>query len=457
MAQKIINKLRDFPSIEELLQNSKLTSLIASIPRPMSALIVKQVVAKLKNSFKTDKKSVTQQEIINHIKKQIFVFKRKEISKVINATGVVVHTNLGRAPLSENLFEAIKKTAVGYGNIEFDLNKGKRGQRGEACEKYLALLSGAESATVVNNCAAALFITLNSLSSRKKVVISRSELVQIGGGFRIPDILKKSGAKLSEVGSTNITTLADYENNLDDKTGLILKVHQSNFVQRGFIKQVSLKQLVEIGKKNNLPVVNDLGSGVFVSTKDILGYKEPTVQQSVRDGASLTTFSGDKMLGGGQAGLIVGKENYIKKIKKNPLFRTVRVDKIVFSILEKLLEYYLNDQWKDEIKLWSILSVPESELYKRGKKILKELGHPEGISIQATKAYVGGGALPEADIPSIGIMFSHQYDAPKLLKMFRELIIPIIGRIDNDCFILDLKAIDEYDLSYVIKAIKQII
>ncbi|NOY89181.1 MAG: L-seryl-tRNA(Sec) selenium transferase [FCB group bacterium] len=457
MAQKVINKLRDFPSIEELLQSPKLTSLIASIPRPMSALIVKQVVAELKTNFKTNKKSVTQQEIINHIKERIFVFKRKEISKVINATGVVVHTNLGRAPLSDSLFEAIKKTVVGYGNVEFDLEKGKRGQRGEACEKYLSLLSGAESATVVNNCAAALFITLNSLAPRKNVVISRSELVQIGGGFRIPDILKKSGAKLSEVGSTNITTLTDYENNLDDKTGLILKVHQSNFVQRGFIKQVSLKQLVALGAKNNLPVVNDLGSGVFVSTKDILGCAEPTVQQSVRDGASLTTFSGDKMLGGGQAGLIVGKEKYIKKIKKNPLFRTMRVDKIVFSILEKLLEYYLNDQWQNEIKLWSILSVPEAELYKRGKKILKNLGHPEGISIQATKAYVGGGALPEADIPSIGILFSQQYHADRLLKAFRELTIPIIGRIDNDCFILDLKAIDEYDLPYVIKSIKQTI
>ena len=281
--------------------------------------------------------------------------------------------------------------------------------------------------------------------------------MQIGGGFRIPDILRKSGAKLCEVGTTNITTTKDYEQAIDDKTGLILKVHQSNFVQRGFTEGVSLKDLVGIGKKHELMVVNDLGSGVFVPTKELLGYAEPTVQQSVRDGADVTCFSGDKMLGGCQAGLIVGKRSQVEKIKKNPLFRTIRADKIVFSMLERLLRYYLDGTWQSEIKIWSLLSVPESELYKRGKAVVKAAGNPPGISVEATKTYVGGGALPEATIPSVGIIFSKDYRATELIKNFRNSPVPIIGRIDGDRFILDLKAVDEVDLPRIQEAIKHIV
>ncbi len=388
---------------------------------------------------------------------QLNSWKRKEISTVINATGVVVHTNLGRAPLSENLFDEIKKHVTGYGNIEFDTQSGKRGKRGEACEKYLAALSQAESATVVNNCASALFLILNTFANRKKVILSRGELVQIGGGFRIPGILKKSGAKLSEVGTTNITTKDDYENAIDSKTGLILKVHQSNFKQSGFVEKTSIKELVSLGEKYKLLVVNDLGSGVFISTKEILGYNEPTVQQSVKQGADLTCFSGDKMLGGCQAGLIVGKKEYIDKIKKNPLFRTMRVDKIVYSILEKLLTIYLNDNYKSDIKLWSILSTPEALLYKRGKAILKSLGNREGLAVEASKAFVGGGALPEAEIPSVAITFNDKFSPNKLLKKFRELSIPVIGRIEDSRLMIDLKAVDESELSYLTEAIKKII
>ncbi len=331
MAKSKITQLRDFPSVEELLQNKKITALIRLLPRPIVANIVKDSIAQAKLDFKQNKE-VTTNSIIKRISTVSNNVKRKEITKVINATGIVVHTNLGRAPLSDELFDEIRKTTVGFGNVEFDLLSGKRGKRGEACEAYLSELSQSESATVVNNCAAALFLIINSLSNKKQVIISRSELVQIGGGFRIPDILKKAGAKLVEIGSTNITTLQDYEDAITDKTGIILKVHQSNFVQKGFVEQVTLKELVTLGKKHAIPVVNDLGSGVFVPTKKILGYAEPTVQMSVRDGADITCFSGDKLLGGSQAGLIVGKNDLVTKIKKNPLFRAMRADKIVFAI-----------------------------------------------------------------------------------------------------------------------------
>ena len=244
---------------------------------------------------------------------------------------------------------------------------------------------------------------------------------------------------------------------IDERTALILKVHQSNFVQRGFTEEVSLKELVAIGKKHNLPVVNDLGSGVFIPTRDILGYSEPTVQQSVRDGATVTCFSGDKMLGGGQAGLIMGEANYIKKIKRNPLFRVLRVDKIVFSMLERLLSYYLDGNWQSEIKLWSVLSMAESVLYSRGKAILKNLGNPTGLSVEATKGYVGGGALPESHIPSVGICFSRDYKPTALVRKFRDMNPPIIGRIDDERFILDLRAVDEADLSLLEESIRSAI
>jgi L-seryl-tRNA(Ser) seleniumtransferase len=455
MAKKIIDNFRDFPSVEELLQHPKLKKPISSVPRQLASQIVKDCIASFKSKIKTNE--ITEQKLIDEITKQIDEYKLDEITKVINATGIVIHTNLGRAPLSESLFDEIKKTVVGYGNIEFDIKKGSRGNRGSACERYLTILSGAEASTVVNNCAAALFIILNSLSNRRNVIISRSELVQIGGGFRIPDILKKSGAKLVEIGTTNITSLKDYEDAIDEKTGLILKVHQSNFIQKGFAQQVNIKQLSTLATKYNIPLVNDLGSGVFIPTKKVLGYSEPTVQQSVRDGADITCFSGDKMLGGGQAGLIVGKTEYIKKLKQNPLFRTFRVDKIVFSMLEKLLSTYLNNTWQHEIKLWKILSVSESELYKRGKILLKNLGQPSGISVEATKAYIGGGALPESDIPSVAVVFSKPFNATTLFKKFKNMPQPIIGRIEDDRFYLDLKAIEQTDLNYLEKSIKKVI
>lgn len=455
MAKKIIKNMRDFPSVEELLQHQKLIGSVSSVPRPLASFVVKKVIESFKS--KINKSEITEQALIKEITNQIADYKKDEITKVINATGIVVHTNLGRAPLSESLFDEVKKNVIDYGNIEFDIKKGSRGNRGTACEKYLTILSGAEEATVVNNCAAALFIILNSLSNRKNVIISRSELVQIGGGFRIPDILKKSGAKLSEIGTTNITTIQDYKNAINEKTGLILKVHQSNFVQKGFTDRVNIKHLSQLSKKYKIPMVNDLGSGVFIPTQKILGYTEPTVQQSVKDGADITCFSGDKMLGGVQAGLIVGKSEYIKKIKQNPLFRTVRVDKIVFSMLEKILSIYLNNNWQEKIKLWQILSVSESELYKRGKILLKNLGQQSGISVEATKAFIGGGALPESDIPSVALVFSKPFNATNLFKKFKNMPLPIIGRIEDDRFYLDLKAIDNSDFVYLEKSIKKVI
>ncbi|MCK4631864.1 MAG: L-seryl-tRNA(Sec) selenium transferase [candidate division Zixibacteria bacterium] len=457
MASKEIKKLRDFPSVEELLQEKQLATAFREIPRPVAARLVKAAIAENKRIFRKGEGKVTVSSLKDHIRQAVLQAARREIRRVINGTGIVVHTNLGRAPLPESLFEAIKQTVTGYGNVEYDLAGGRRGNRGEACEEYLSVLAGSEAATVVNNCAAALFLILNTLANRKKVLISRGDLVQIGGGFRIPDILKRSGARLSEVGATNITTIDDYRNGIDPATKIILRVHKSNFVQAGFTEETPLKDLIALGREHDLNVVNDLGSGVLIPTRSILGHGEPTVQQSVQTGADLTCFSGDKMLGGVQSGLIVGSKNLIGRIKKNPLFRTMRVDKIVFAALERLFTIYLNDSQATDIKLWKILSTPESELYARGRSILKKLGNPTGLSVEATGVYVGGGALPESALPSVGIIFSPPFKATRLVGKFRALDTPIIGRVEDDRFIIDLKAIDVSDFEYLTKAIKEVI
>lgn len=457
MAKEIIKTRRDFPAVETLLQSPELAEHLTMLPRPISAAIVKQVIADQKKKFDSKTQSLTHTGLLAEINHRLLGQLRAQTTGVINATGIVIHTNLGRAPLSEQIMSGVFKSATGYANVEFDLSSGKRGGRGAACEAYLAELTGAEAATVVNNNAAAMFLILNTLASRRKVLISRGELVQIGGGFRIPDILRRSGARLSEIGSTNITTLDDYQNGVDDKTGLILKVHKSNFIQAGFTEEVDIKQLVQLGRKHSIPVVHDHGSGVLVPTGKLLGYREPTVQESVRAGADLTCFSGDKMMGGIQSGLIVGRQELISRLKKNPIYRTVRVDKIVFAALERILASYLDGTHTVEIKLWHLLGRSIAELKEMAETVLKKAGKPSGVSIEKTSAFIGGGAMPEKALPSIGLVFSPDYKAKRLMDHFRDFIAsPIVGRINEDCFILDLKAVESSQLAAIARAIRQI-
>lgn len=457
MAERLITQLRDFPSVEELLNAPELSGSIAALPRPVAVEVVRATVADAKKAFQKINQPLSWPDFMLRIRSALQAQKRLEICPVINATGIVVHTNLGRAPIPPQVMAEISALVTGYSSLEFDLATGERGSRGAACEQYLALLAEAERGTIVNNCAAAIFLILNTLANRKGVIISRGELVQIGGGFRIPDILRRAGAKLCEVGTTNITTIKDYAGAIDSSTGLILKVHKSNFVQAGFTEEVSLKELVALGRKHQIPVVNDLGSGVFVDTQPSLGYREPTVQQSVRDGADLTCFSGDKLLGGMQAGLIVGRGEFVEKLKKNPVYRALRVDKVVFASLERLLAVYLNGNSERDIPIWSTLLVPESELYKRAKALVADLGNPEGFSVEATKAMVGGGAMPESEIPSVAIIFAPTYKAEQLSRLFREQTPPVIGRIVGDRFMLDLKAVAVSEFPTLLQAIKAVL
>ncbi len=457
MAERVITQPRDFPSVEELVSAPEIADAVARLPRPAAVEVVRKAITDSKARLAKSGQPLAWSAFMTLVSDALLRHSRREITRVINATGIVVHTNLGRAPIATDVLEHVVASVSRYSSLEFDLETGERGSRGAACEEYLALLSETESGTVVNNCAAALFLILNTLANRKAVVISRGELVQIGGGFRIPDILKRAGARLHEVGTTNITTVADYESALDSSVGLILKVHKSNFVQAGFTQEVSLKDLVALGRKHQIPVVNDLGSGVFLDTQPTLGYREPTVQQSVRDGADLTCFSGDKLLGGMQAGLVVGRAELVSKLKKNPVYRALRVDKVVFTTLERLLAIYLGGTATDEIPVWKTLVIPESELYKRGKQMLADLGNPPGVSVEATTALVGGGAMPESEIPSVALIFSPHFKADRLIKQFREYSPPIVGRVEGDRFMLDLKAVAVDELPILLAATRAIL
>jgi L-seryl-tRNA(Ser) seleniumtransferase len=454
MAKEVITTPRDFPSVEELLQEKRLESVVSLVPRPIAADAIRDAVAAAKEQLIADGNPLPFDRMYLAIIAALTRAARREIGRVINATGILVHTNLGRAPISETLFDSVKDVVTGYGNLEFNLQTGERGSRGEACEAYLAKLTEAESSVVVNNCAAALFLILNTFANRKGVVISRGELVQIGGGFRIPDILRKSGAKLTEVGTSNITTPSDYEQALGTRSALILKVHKSNFVQAGFTDEVPVRSLVQLGIKHKIPVVHDLGSGLVVSAQAAIGYIEATVQGSIRDGAGLVCFSGDKMFGGVQAGIIVGHRQYTAQLKKNPLYRALRVDKITFAMIERLARAYLEGSWQSDIKLWTLSLTSIDDLRRRAEQIVKACGHPTGVSVVDTEAYMGGGALPEATLKSAAIRVATSQSVAGLMKRLRSLKPPVVSRVEDNCLMLDLKAVDPSEDEHLVAALK---
>lgn len=443
------------PAVERLLQEPAIQEAAAGIPRPLVTGIIRSVIEAAREGLQSGT-ATSIESLIAEARSHLTAHRARRLQKVINATGIVVHTNLGRAPLGNRLFEQILPLLTGASTVEFDLQTGQRGSRGELAEEYLSLVAGAEQGIIVNNCAAGLFLSLNSIANRKEVIVSRGELVQIGGGFRIPDIMRQSGVKLREVGTTNITTIDDYRSAITPQTALLLKVHKSNFVQAGFSEEVSLEALVELGQSHDIPVMNDLGSGVFVSTRELLGYDEPTVQQSVAAGADITCFSGDKLLGGCQAGLLVGRKVLLSRIRKNPLFRTVRADKIVFAILEQLLAAYLDNRHNELVPLWQLLTVADSELYKRGRTIIDACGRPAGLVVEGTAAYLGGGALPEKRLSSAAIRCAPPPSPKKLAERFRQFDPPIIGRIEGDAFYLDLKAVRPEEDALLVRALSSL-
>jgi L-seryl-tRNA(Ser) seleniumtransferase len=367
---------------------------------------------------------------------------RPSLYPVINATGVIIHTNLGRAPLSKRARQAMAQISAGYSNLEYDLGAGARGSRYVHAADLLCRLTGAEDALVVNNNASALLLTLTTLAKEREVLISRGQLVEIGGGFRIPDVMRQSGAQLTEVGTTNRTYVRDYADALHSmKTALILRVHHSNFQLTGFVHEPTLAELVGLGDEYAIPVMDDLGSGTLLDTETFGLAHEPTIQESIAAGASVVTASGDKLLGGPQAGLIVGKANLIAKLHRHPLARAVRVDKTTLVGLQATLLAYLEGKATEEIPVWRMIDTPVEALARRARKwqrMLKETGTP--LSVIATESTVGGGSLPGQTLPTRALAV--EVPSPDALAAhLRAADPPVVARIEDDRLLLDPRTV----------------
>lgn len=378
---------------------------------------------------------------------------------VINGTGTILHTNLGRAPIGEEHMKRIAKIATGYSNLEYNLEAGRRGERYSHFEKLLCKLTGAEAAMAVNNNASSVMLILSSLAKGGEVIVSRGELIEIGGKFRIPDVMEQSGAALVEVGTTNKTHYDDYENAITEETKALLKVHTSNYRIVGFTETVGIDELIPLAKKYDLPVVEDLGSGVLIDLAKYGLTHEPTVQESIAKGADVVCFSGDKLLGGPQAGIIIGKKKYIDMMKKNQLTRALRIDKFTAATLELVLQEYLSEERAvKNIPVLRMLSEPLSEVERRARslsRMLKALHLPAQIEVGACESQIGGGSLPLERIPSMAVMIRpEKISVNELEERMRQFETPIIPRTANDMVILDARTLQRKDLRVIAEQLK---
>ena len=401
------------------------------------------------------------ESLIDHIENNVAKIKRANMRPVINGTGTILHTNLGRAPLSEKHMKHILSVASGYSNLEYNLEMGKRGERYAHFESLLCKLTGAEAAMAVNNNAASVLLILSTLASGGEVITSRGELVEIGGHFRIPDVMEQSGAVLREVGTTNKTRRDDFERVINEQTRGILKVHTSNYRIVGFTESASLEELVSLGQKYGLPVIEDLGSGVLINLENYGLSHEPTVQESVRVGADVVCFSGDKLLGGPQAGIIVGKKKYIEQMKKNPLTRAIRIDKFTAAALEQvLLEYLSEEQALKNIPVLRMITTPREKLKKKAadlQEILCSCEIAADFEIISCDSQIGGGALPLERIPSVAVaIIPHFISVDQLEKRMRALPVPVVPRIADDRVLLDMRTIEEESFLVIASQFKQL-
>ncbi len=459
--QQLLKKL---PGVDYISEICKTDAFLKTIPRPVLISSIRAVLDTLRADILSGSAASDTLFSDEQILKRIIAYAETEMSPnlipLINATGVVVHTNLGRSLLADEAIRNIAVVAESYSNLEFDLDAGKRGSRYSIVEDLLCELTRAESAMVVNNNAGAVLLCLETVAKGRTTIVSRGELVEIGGSFRIPDVMARSGAILKEVGTTNRTHPRDYESAIDDNTGLLLKVHTSNYSIEGFTASVSLKELVAIGRKHGLPVMEDLGSGTFIDFSKYGMKKEPTVQESVAAGADIVSFSGDKLLGGPQAGIIVGRKEFVDKIKKNPITRALRIDKLTLAALESTLQLYRDpEQAIRKIPTLRMLTIPFEEIDEKAEKLCSLLNRISNKRLSVTRmtlsSRVGGGALPIQELPSacLGIRVIGM-SANTIERFMRAYKPPIIGRIEEDRFIMDCRTVRDEQFDRVVSAIK---
>ncbi len=423
------------------------------VPRPLIVDLVRRELTQIRRQRQIPEFTA----VVDLVRASLENLRASRIQPLINGTGIVIHTNLGRAPLPQGAGEVLRNVASSYNNLELDLATGDRGDRAGYLERALAVLCQAEAAAIVNNCAAALVLIVRHFVQKKnEIIVSRGELVQIGGGFRIGEILEASGAKLREVGATNKTTLADYVRAVGQQTALILKVHRSNFFMSGFVESVSTAELSALARKKRVPFVEDLGSGAMIATEQIgLHHHEPTPAEALNNGADLVCFSGDKLFGGPQAGIIVGKKRLITALKAEPLFRALRCDKLVFAALQTTVDLHLN-QVLSEIPALALLQIPKDELRARAAAMVTRLqGLPVKITIGTGAAKVGGGTLPQSTVPSITIDFLPENSSLEdFVRTLRRSSPPVIGYIAGGRFKLDLRTIFSHQDDLVIDTIR---
>ncbi len=437
------NPYRHLPGLDALLARPDVLPLVTELGREPVRDVARDLLNAIRADIRAGETPPNEDEIVVRLQDQARAHLASSLIPVINATGVIVHTNLGRALLSDAAQKAMMAVARGYSNLEYDLPAGKRGSRYVHAEAMLTRLTGAEAALVVNNNAAAVNLALRTLAAGREVIISRSELVEIGGGFRIPDILAQSGATLVEVGTTNRTRLADYENALTENTGLLLKVHQSNYRIIGFTAEVGLKALAGLARRleSPIPVVNDLGSGTLLDTRPYGLAYEPTVQDSINAGADVVTFSGDKLLGGPQAGIIVGRKAIIDQLKRQPLTRAFRVDKTTLAALQATLMAYLRGSATEEIPVWRMISTPSAELAKRARAWADVLADANArIELMSGGSAVGGGSLPGQTLPTTLLAVASPHPQ-RLLAALRAGSPPVIARVQENWVVFDPRTV----------------
>ena len=431
---------RDLPSVETVLAD--LNDIIRTYDRSWIVDLVRGQLKTARELIKSGDQNIKGHDIADGVRDSVKSLTQPVPRQIINATGVVIHTNLGRSPLSEESIESVKQAAIGYSDLELDLSSGRRGSRQAHVQKLLTQLTGAEASLVVNNNASAILLGLTALAFGKSVVVSRGEAVEIGGGFRIPDVLLQSGASLVEVGTTNRTYISDYEKAINDDTGAFLKAHASNFRVEGFTAAVEPQELVALGTKRGIPVLHDVGSGCFLNTEDYGMAHEPTPQESVRAGVGLTFFSGDKLLGGPQAGIVVGTRSLISILERHPLARAVRIDKLSLASLTMTLQHYLLNESEKKIPIWRMISASAEEIKDRAN-LLKA-----GLEVQSTvvesRSPIGGGSLPGETLPS-WVLAIHCGDtaggADRVLNNLRTCDKPVIGRIADEQVLLDPRTV----------------
>lgn len=457
---------RSIPKVDVLLENEKIQDMIGQYSRDTVMEAIHTELEKLRSfiSACTDEEQAKLQisMLVSGIEATLKKMHAPNMRSVVNATGTILHTNLGRAPISEEHMRKAFAITTGYCNLEYNLEAGKRGERYSHFEKLLCKLTGAEAAMAVNNNASSVMLILSSLARGGEVIVSRGELIEIGGKFRIPDVMEQSGASLVEVGTTNKTHFSDYEDAITEETKALLKVHTSNYRVVGFTDSVGIDELIPLAKDYNLPVIEDLGSGVLIDLEKYGLTHEPTVQESVAKGADVVCFSGDKLLGGPQAGIIIGKKKYIDRMKKNQLTRALRIDKFTATALELVLMEYLSEENAvKNIPVLRMLSESQEDVAKRARSLSRMLHLaklPAKVGVKPCESQVGGGSLPLERLASMAVTVRPEHiSVAELERQMRHLEVPVIVRAVNDEILMDLRTVQKEELRTIVEGLRRIL